>query len=340
MSILEGAPLSGTRKVAILLSVVGDDAASAILKNLPEEELQRVTDEVAGLTAVPFETALEVLEEFQQILAAQNFLAVGGHDVATRLLIKAFGENGAKSMLQRLMRTDEVNSMRMDSLRRADPQQLARFLVGEHAQTKALILGHLEPKQASALLMKLEPGVRADCVKRLANMGQFSPDVATKVSTVLNRRLRSVGDQSKRTDFGFRDVAELMNRLDPMIAKEILENIEKDEPQLVTNIRDLMFTFDDFLEVPDQELRELMNAIDKKVLMIALKGASEDLRSHFYRTMSTRAVEMMKEDGEAMGPVRSKDVAKAQSEIIAIARKLESEGKLVLKSEGEDEYVL
>jgi flagellar motor switch protein FliG len=203
-----------------------------------------------------------------------------------------------------------------------------------------LILGHLDPKQASALLMKLEPGVRADCVKRLANMGQFSPDVATKVSTVLNRRLRSVGDQSKRTDFGFRDVAELMNRLDPMIAREILENIEKDEPQLVTNIRNLMFTFDDFFEVPDQELRELMNAIDKKVLMTALKGASEDLRSHFYRTMSTRAVEMMKEDAEAMGPVRSKDVAKAQAEIIAIARKLESEGKLVLKSEGEDEYVL
>jgi flagellar motor switch protein FliG len=130
--------MSGTRKVAILLSILGDESAATILKDLPEEELQRVTDEVAGLTAVPFETALLVLEEFQQILVAQDFIAVGGHDVATRLLIKAFGENGAKGMLQRLMRTDEVNSMRMDSLKRADPQQLARFLVGEHAQTKAL----------------------------------------------------------------------------------------------------------------------------------------------------------------------------------------------------------
>jgi flagellar motor switch protein FliG len=125
MSVLETAPLSGTRKAAILLSVLGDEAAATILKNLPEEELQRVTDEVASLTSVPFETALEVLEEFQQILLAQDFLAVGGHDVATRLLIKAFGENGAKTMLQRLMRTDEVNAMRMDSLKRADPQQLA-----------------------------------------------------------------------------------------------------------------------------------------------------------------------------------------------------------------------
>jgi flagellar motor switch protein FliG len=340
MSVLETAPLSGARKAAILLSVLDDDAAATILQNLEEDELQRITEEVAGLTSVRFDTALEVLEEFQQLMVAQDFLEVGGHDAASRLLIKAFGESRAKAILQRLMRSEDVNVTRMDTLKRADPQQLARFLVGEHSQTKALILGHLDAKQASALLMKLEPGVRADCVKRLANMGQFSPDVATKVSTVLNRRLRSAGDQSRRTEFGFRDVAELMNRLDPIIAREILENIEKDEPQLVTNIRDLMFTFDDFLEVPDQELRELMNAIDKKVLMIAIKGASEDLRSHFYRTMSTRAVEMMKEDGEAMGPVRSKDVAKAQAEIIAIARKLESEGKIVLKSEGEDEYVL
>ncbi|MGA7156999.1 MAG: flagellar motor switch protein FliG [Acidobacteriaceae bacterium] len=339
MSIVETTPLNGTRKAAILLSVLGEDAAATILQNLGEEDLQRVTEEVAALTSVPFATALDVLEEFQQLMVAQDFLAVGGHDVATRLLNKAFGENGAKAMIQRLVRSDEANSMRMESLKRADPQQLARFLVGEHSQTKALILGHLDAKQASALLMKLEPGVRADCVRRLANMGQFSPDVATKVSTVLNRRLRSVGDQSKRTDFGFREVAELMNRLDPLIAREILEKIEKEEPQLVMNIRDLMFTFDDFLEVAEQELRELMNAVDKKVLMIALKGAGEDLRNHFYRTMSTRAVEMMKEDSEAMGPVRSKDVAKSQAEIIAIARKLESEGKIVLKSEGEDEYV-
>lgn len=340
MSVIESPPLSGARKAAILLSILGEEAAATILRNLPEDDLQRITDEVAGLSSVPFEIALEVLEDFQQIMIAQGFIAVGGHEVATRLLNKAFGENGAKAMVQRLMRADDVNAMRMDSLKKANPQQLARFLVGEHSQTKALILGHLDPKQASALLMKLEPGVRADCVRRLANMGQFSPDVASKVSTVLNRRLKSVGDQSKRSEFGFRDVAELMNRLDPLIAREILESIEKDEPQLVMNIKDLMFTFEDFLEVPEQELRELMNAIDKKVLMIALKGASEDLRSHFYRMMSSRAVEMMKEDAEAMGPVRSKDVAKSQAEIIAIARKLESEGKIVLKSEGEDEYVL
>jgi flagellar motor switch protein FliG len=340
MSSLENAPLSGTRKAAVLISLLADEAAAMILRNLPEEDLQRITEEIAALRSVPFNVTLEVLEEFQQIMVAQDFIAMGGQDVATRLLIKAFGENGAKSMVQRLSRADEQNALRVDSLKKANPQQLARFLVGEHSQTKALILGHLDAKQASALLMKLEPEVRADCVRRLANMGQFSPDVAAKVSAVLNRRLRTVGDSGKRTESGFRGVAELMNRLDPIAAREILENIEKDEPKLAVSIRDLMFTFDDFLEVPEQELRELMNLTDKRTLMIALKGASEDLRSHFYRTMSSRAMELMKEDSDVMGPVRSKDVAKAQTEIVMIARKLESEGKIVLKSEGEDEYVL
>ena len=333
-------PLTGPRKAAILVSLLGEEPAAAILRNLPDDDLQKITDEVANLPHVPFEVTYEVLEEFQQMMAAQEFLAVGGQDVASRLLIKAFGDSGAKSMVQRLMRADEMSTMRMDSLKKLDPKKLARFLVGEHSQTTALILGHLDAKQASALLMKLEPEQRADCVRRLANLGQFSPDVAAKVSAVLNKRLRGVADQSRSSGAGFRDVAELMNRLDPLAAREILESIEKEEPKLAISIRDQMFTFDDFLEVPEQDLRELMSSVDKKTLMVAMKGASEDLRSHFYRTMSSRAVEMMKEDSDAMGPVRSKDVVKAQTEIVAIARKLESEGKIALKSEGDDEYVL
>lgn len=331
---------SGSRKAAILLTLLGEDAAAPILRNLPPDDLERVTEEVASLGQVPLEVTLQVLEEYQQMMTAQEFIAVGGQDVAVRLLVTAFGENGAKRMVDRLMQPDDSRSFRLDSLKKADPHQLARFLVGEHSQTKALIMSHLDAKQASALLMKLEPEARADCVRRLANLGQFSPEVAAKVSTVLSRRLRSVGDQARRNDTGSRNIAELMNRLDPLTSREILESIERDDPKLAISIRDLMFTFENFLEVPEQEMRELMNSLDKKTLMIALKGASEDLRSHFYRTMSSRAVEMMKEDSEVMGPVRSKDVAKAQGEIVAIARKLESEGKIVLKSEGEDEYVL
>jgi flagellar motor switch protein FliG len=331
---------TGTRKAAILLSLLGEDAAAPILRNLPDQDLERITEEVSNLGHVPLEATLQVLEEYNQMMAAQEFIAVGGQDVAIRLLAKAFGENGAKDLVERLARQDERKGLRPETLRKADPQQLARFLAGEHSQTKALVLSHLDTKQASALLMKMEPEARADCVRRLANLGQFSPEVASKVATVLNRRLRSAGDQTRRGDTGPRSIADLMNRMDPATSKEILDNIEREEPKLAIAIRDLMFTFDNFLEVPEQEMRELMNAIDKNTLMIALKGAGEDLRSHFYRTMSSRAVEMMKEDSEVMGPVRGKDVAKAQAEIVAIARKLEAEGKIVLKSQGEDEYVL
>jgi flagellar motor switch protein FliG len=330
--------LSGARKAAILLSLLGDEPAATLLRNLPDRDLQRITDEVASLGQVPFEVTLEVLEEYQQMMSAQDFMAVGGQDVASRLLVKTLGADGAKAMVQRLARAEEASEG--TALKKVDTQQLARFLVSERPQTKAMVLGRLDSKRASALLMSLEPEVRADCVRRLANLGQYSPEVAAKVSSVLNRRLKSVGDQSKQADSGSSNVAEMMNRLDSTTAREILESIERDEPTLAISIRDQMFRFDDFLEVPEQELRELMNSIDKKTLMIALKGASEDLRSHFYRTMSSRAVEMLKEDSEMMGPVRGKDVGKAQSEIVSIARKLESEGKIVLKAEGEDEYVL
>jgi flagellar motor switch protein FliG len=330
--------LSGARKAAILLSLLGDEPAATLLRNLPDRDLQRITDEVASLGQVPFEVTLEVLEEYQQIVTAQDFIAVGGQEVASRLLVKALGENGAKAMVQRLARAEEVSEG--TALKKVDPQQLARFLAGERPQTKAMVLGNLDAKRASALLMSLEPEVRADCVRRLANLGQYSPEVAAKVSTVLNRRLKSVGETNKQADSGTANVAEMMNRLDSTTAREILDSIERDEPTLAVTIRDQMFRFEDFLEVAEPQLRELMNSIDKKTLMVALKGASEDLRSHFYRTMSSRAVEMLKEDSEMMGPVRGKEVTKAQAEIVSIARKLESEGTVVLKAEGDDEYVL
>ncbi len=337
---LEEEKISGPRKAAILLAALGEDAAAPVLRSLATEDLERIAQEISQMGQVPLPIMLLVLEEHQERISSQECIAMGGEEVAVRLLEKVVGEDGARNMVQRLTQANESRSFRIEALKRADPQQLARFLVGEHAQTKALILRHLDAKQASALLMKLEPEVRSDCVRRLARLGNFSPEVAAKVSTVLDRRLRSVGDQTRTAGDGLSSIAELMNRLEPTAAREILEHIEREEPTLAIGIRDLMFTFDNFLEVPEQEMRELMNSIDKRTLTIALKGASEDLRSHFYRTMSSRAVEMMKEDSEALGPTRSKEVIKAQGEIVAIARKLEAEGKIALKSEGEDEYVL
>jgi flagellar motor switch protein FliG len=330
--------MSGARKAAILLTVLGEDTAATVFRNLDEKDLQRVADEVAGLGAVPVEISLQVFEEYQRLTQAQDFIIQGGHDLARRLLVKAFGEADAESIMQRLTKARELNPL--ESLQRADPQKLARFLEAEHPQTIALILGQLGERQASALLMNLPNDIRAEAVKRLANLRRFSPEMAEKVSVVLAQRLRAVGEQGKRTYSGFQSVADIMNCIDTTVAQEILADIENEEPTLAISIRDLMFTFEDFLQVGESQVRELTGAIDKRVLATALKGANEELKNHFFRTMSSRAIEMLKEDIESLGPVRSKDVNKAQSEIVAIARQLETEGKIVLKGEANDEYVV
>ena len=332
--------MNGVRKAAILMALMGEESASAVYRTLSEKEVELVTKELAELGRVPAESAHGVLEEYSQLALTQDHLAAGGIEFATRLLVKAFGADAANNLLQKVVRLQELSVGQLDSLQKADPQQLAKFLEGEHPQTIALILAHLDGKQASALLMKLPENVRAQSVKRLAQLRQFSPEMAEKVSMVLNRRLLTLGEQSRKTYAGFKSVADVMNRLEPSAAKIILENIEQDDPKTAISIRNLMFTFEDLLGVADVSVREWLGSMDKKTLALALKGASADLKDHVFRAMSSRAVEMLKEDMEALGPVRSKDVMQAQQEAVTLLRKLEADGKVTLKPEGEDEYVV
>src|ERR1700678_3785412 len=333
---LEKLTISGARKAAILLTVLGEDSAATVFRNLNENDLQRVADEVASLGTVPVELSLQVFEEYQRLTEAQDFIIQGGHDLARRLLVKAFGEPEAEGIMQRLTKGRELNPL--EALQRADPQKLARFLEGEHPQTIALILGQLGDRQASALLMSLPNDARAEAVKRLANLRRFSPEMAEKVSVILSQRLKAVGEQGRRAYSGFQSVADIMNCIDTTVAQEILESIENEESTLAISIRNLMFTFEDLLQVGESHIRELMAGVDKRVLAMALKGTAEELKDHFFRTMSSRAVEMLKEEVELLGAVRSKDVIKAQTEIVAIARQLESEGKIVLKGDANDEF--
>ena len=337
-SALEKSKLSGPRKAAILLTVLGEDSAATVFRNLNEQEMQRVADEVASLGTIPPELSIEVIEEYQKMTQAQDYLIQGGYDLARRVLVKAFGEGEAEGILQRLTKSRELKPV--ESLQRADPQKLARFLEGEHPQTIALVLGQLGDQQASMLLMCLSSEVRAEAVKRLANLRRFSPKMAEKVSILLSQKLKTVGEQGKRAYSGFQSVADIMNCIDASVAQEILENIENEDPTLAVSIRNLMFTFEDLLQVGEAHIRELLGAVDKKTLAMALKGTEEGLKDHFFRTMSTRAIEMLKEDMEMLGPVRSKDVVKAQNEIVATARQLEAEGRIVLKDEANDEYLV
>jgi flagellar motor switch protein FliG len=330
---------TGLRKAAILMVLLGEDAASEMYRHLPQSEVEQITQEIAGLDYVNPEVGLEVLEEFHRLVLTGDYISQGGTDYANKLLVKAFGKEGASELLRQVSQAAEVSGTKLDSLRKADPQQLAKFIEGEHPQTIALILAHLESKQASMVLMKLPPELRAEPIKRLAQLRQFSPEMAQRVAVVLHSRLEALGEQSRRAYAGLRGVADLMNRLDVAVGKTILEAIEGEDPKLALSIRNLMFTFEDLITVPEAGIRELLGQMDKKTLATALRGASEEVKNYIFKSMSSRAVEMLKEDMEVLGPVKTREINKAQLEAVAVARKLEAEGKLTLTQETEDEFV-
>jgi flagellar motor switch protein FliG len=332
--------ITGRRKAAILLVLLGDDVATNIYKNLPETELRVISTEIANLEYVSPELAAKVLNEYHELSLTQDYLAQGGPDYATKLLVGAFGEEGARSLIDEVSRAQELSVQNLDTLQKTDPQQLAKFIQGEHPQTIALVVAHLNPKAARSVIMLLPEKIRGQAVKRLAQMQQFSPEMVKKISIVLHRRLLAIGQQSRRAYGGVQAVADLLNQIDTEASTGILETIEQDNAPLATSIRNLMFTFEDFVEVAEPGMRELLGQVDKKTLAVALKGASEDLKNHIFKCMSSRAVEMLKEDMEALGPIRSREVNAAQHEIVTIARRLEGEGKIVLKSEQEESYVV
>lgn len=333
------APPTGLRKAAILMVLLGEDAASQIYRHLPPSEVEQVTQEIAALDHVNPDAALLVLEEFHRLVVTGDYLSQGGTEYANKLLVKAFGKEGASELLRQVSQAAEVSGSKLESLRKTDPQQLAKFIEGEHPQTIALILAHLESKQASQVLLRLPPELRAEPIKRLAQLRQFSPEMAQRVSLVLHKRIEALGEQTRRAYAGLRGVADLMNRLDVATGKSILETIEGEDPKLALSIRNLMFTFEDFLTVPEAGVREMLGQMDKKTLATALRGASEELKNYIFKSMSSRAVEMLKEDMEVLGPVKSREINKAQMEAVAVARKLEAEGKLSLTPGGDDEFV-
>jgi flagellar motor switch protein FliG len=332
--------ISGKRKAAILLVLLGDDVATNVYKNLPETELSVISQEIANLEYVSPDAATKVLREYHELSLTQDYLAQGGPDYATKLLVGAFGHEGAKSLIEEVSRAQELSVQNLDTLQKTDPHQLAKFIQGEHPQTIALVIAHLNSRAARAVIMLLPEKIRGQAVKRLAQMQQFSPEMVKKISVVLHRRLLAIGQQSRRAYGGVKAVADLLNQITQEESGSILQTIEEADAPLATSIRNLMFTFEDFAEVSEPGMRELLGQVDKKTLAVALKGASEDLKNHVFKCMSTRAVEMLKEDMEAMGPIRSREVNAAQQEVVTIGRRLEGEGKVVLKSEQEESYVV
>jgi flagellar motor switch protein FliG len=333
-------PLSGVRKAAVFLVAVGDEVGKKILQNLSEGDVQRLTEEIADLRNIPPELSLQVVEEFHEMLETQQYMVHGGLDYATRLLVDTFGKQRAEDLLTLVRRAQEASQSDLSMLQRVDPQQLGKFLESEHPQTVAIVLAHLDPRKGSIVIDSLSEERRVDAIRRLAAMRQFSPEMAQRVAMILHRRLENMGDTGRRSYAGFKAVADLLNRMESEQTKKILDEIEAADVATALSIRNLMFTFEDLVTIPPSSMREIVSVADKRQLALALRGAHEDLRAHVFSAMSSRAADMLKEDMEVMGPVRGREVAGAQHEILALARNLEAEGKVILKLEQGDDYVM
>jgi flagellar motor switch protein FliG len=332
--------IKGMRKAAILLVVLGDSVGSEILKNMDEDEVQALGREIARLGTVLPEEAETILEEFYQMTVAHDYVLKGGIDYARKMLNSAFGAEQARRMLDRLVKALGSEAASFDVLQKADPQQLAKFIHSEHPQTIALILSHLNPSQAAGLLFSLPVELRADVALRMANLDQISPEIIAKIAGIIGSRLKAIGELSRESYGGVRAVSEMFNRLDSSTSKEILESIERSDPSLVETIRHLMFVFDDILLIDQMAIKEVLSKVDRKILTIALKGTSDQLKTHFLEAMSQRGAEMLREDMDAVGPIKIKEVEAAQQQIISVVRQLEAEGVVNLKGTVGEQYVV
>jgi flagellar motor switch protein FliG len=330
--------LSGVRKAAILTLMVGETTAAAMFQHLNEDEIEAVAREVAVVGQISPESSSATLEEFHTMWRASEYVTRGGVDYAQKLLIKTLGPDMARRVLDRVVKSFE-STVAFSNLERADPQQLSKFVLSEHPQTIALLLAHLKPAQAAQLANSLPDELRVEVITRMATLDEISPDVMTRVSSVIEARLKALGTQASESMGGVRVVAELLNRLDRGVSTAVLSTIENESPDLAVSIRNLMFVFDDLLHVDDNAVREIIQRADKKTLTLALKGASDDIRARFISNMSKRAAQMIKEEMDVLGAVRLREVERAQQEIVSIARKLEEEGLLVTGAAAGEAYV-
>ncbi len=336
----EADSLSGLRKAAMLLILLGEQSSADVFQHMAEDDIQKVMREVARITSISAEQAEAVLNEFNQIATAGSYVARGGLDYAKKVLTKAFAPEVAKRLVDRLAKALGTEAASFDAIQKADPQQLAKFIHNEHPQTIALVLSHLNPSQAAALLTSLPANLRADVSLRMASLDQISPEIILKIAGVIGQKLMALGEFSRESYGGVRAVAEMLNRLDSGASHEILDSIQSQDVNLVETIRHLMFVFEDLLLIDPMGLKELLAKVDRKILTVALKGTSEQLRNQILACMSQRGADMLKEDMEALGPIKIKEVQGAQQQIIAIVRQLEAEGVLSLKGAVGEQYVV
>ena len=324
--------MSGTRKAAVLLLSLDSEASSALLGQLPERAVEKVTRELASLGEVGNETRDQILQQFYELAVAQSYAREGGLDYARSLLKQSLNSEDADRIMQQI--SQQVRKTPFSFLQKAESQNLLTFIQDEHPQTIALIVSHLPFHKASEVLGGLPTPKQIEVVKRVANMEQTNPEVISEVEKGLEARLSSMLNQSYEKIGGVNTVAEMLNLSDRTTEKGIMEGLEAEDPDLVEEIRRLMFVFEDILQVDDKGVQAVLKEVDNDEMALALKTASEDLQQKIFNNMSERAAKLIQEDMEYMGPVRVSDVEQAQQRIVDVVRRLEDAGELIISGKG------
>ncbi|QNO16416.1 flagellar motor switch protein FliG [Alkalicella caledoniensis] len=331
--------ISGKKKAAVLLISLGPEISAEVFKHLSDDEIEQLTLEIANARKISNDEREHILEEFQELCVAQEFITQGGIDYAKDVLERALGNQKALDIIGRLTASLQVKPF--DFVRKADPQQLLNYLANEHPQTIALVLSFLQPEQSGIILSGLAPEIQSEIVKRIAVMDRTSPEIIREVEGVLEQKLSSLSNQDYTSAGGIDVIVDIINRVDRSTEKTIFENLEVDDPELAEDIRRKMFVFEDVISLDDRSIQKVIKEVNNQELSLSLKVASEEVSNKIFKNMSKRQAELIQEEMEFMGPVRLRDIEEAQQKIVNLIRRLEDTGEIIIaRGGGGDEIIV
>jgi flagellar motor switch protein FliG len=327
--------LSGKQKAAVLLMSLDVDISAKVFKELDMREVEQIAVEITNLKDLAPNVVEDVVEEFYQLMSAQNYMVEGGLEFAQVLLEKSYGLDRAKEIVEKIRVLTTVRGFSI--LKKADPQQLASFLSKEHPQTIALILSHLPPDQSAEVLNEFKEDLRGESIIRIAKLGKVSPALLSQIEHVVDQVAESTLSQNMAIAGGAQLVANILNKSNNATAKSMLENIEDKDFDLSTEIKRLMFLFEDIVTIDDKGIQRILREVDKRDLALALKVSDEKIRQKIFKNMSERAAEVVKEELEYMGPVKLKEVESAQIRIVDIIKDLEEKEEIAVGGRGKED---
>ncbi len=330
--------LTNAQRAAILLVALGDKVSPAVLKILTENEIELLTLEIANIRDIPPDIEEKILKDASTIMMAQNYISQGGVDYARDLLEKALGRDRTNDILKRLEGSLQTTGFGM--LRNIDPKQLINFIQNEHPQTISLIMTQLPSQSAAAILSDLPSEVQADVSFRIATMEKISPDVINELEVMLERQFEDVGTGDLSFSGGAKTIAEILNLVEASAEKGIMETMESENPDLASEIKNLMFVFEDIILLDNRSIQRILKEVETKDLAIALKAASEEVKGKIFTNISERVASMIKEEMEFMGPMRLSDVEAVQQKIVEVIRRLQDEGQIIITGRGGKEELV